>query len=346
MTTDLDPWRDVPPPAAPPWEQPAAPQPIRTAQHVDVASLLADGLPEPPQPTTLRRQDGHALFYAGKVNVVFGDPECGKTWIALAAYAEALNDNRRASVVDVDHNGATEIVSRLLLLGAQPALLSDPARFRLYEPDDAEELRATVTTLQGWRPATAVVDSLGEIIPMLGLSSNSPDDYSSAHREVLSALATAGAAVIAVDHLPKSDDARVHGQTGTAAKRRAVNGASLRVTLADTFIPGRGGAANLAIHKDRPGGLRAHCPADGKTQPAGRFVLNARPDGTADWWVTTPDNAITPDAGTTHETLLDVAELDSLDPPPTSVRDVQTRMKWGGTRASAALRTWKEQAAA
>jgi len=33
----------------------------------------------------LRRADGQCIFYAGKVNVLYGDPECGKTWIALAA---------------------------------------------------------------------------------------------------------------------------------------------------------------------------------------------------------------------------------------------------------------------
>ncbi|SDN51194.1 AAA domain-containing protein [Klenkia soli] len=342
-----NPWEGAPlPPEPPSWEPSPATDAPRLAEHVDIAALLAGGLPEPPQPVLLRRQDGHALFYAGMVNVVFGDPECGKTWIALAACVEALQSDRRATVVDVDHNGASEIVSRLLLLGAHPQTLSDPSLFRLYEPDDADELRATVTALRLWRPAVAIVDSLGEVIPMLGLSSNSPDDYSTAHRSVLTALADAGAAVIAVDHLPKSDDARVHGQTGTVAKRRAVNGTSLRVTLATTFIPGHGGAANLVIHKDRHGGLRAHSPADGKHPPAGRFVLSARDDGTADWWVTNPDNATEPLTSTTHELHADIAELDSLEPEPTSVRDVKNRLGWGGTRATNALRAWKEHLAA
>jgi hypothetical protein len=49
---------------------------------VDIAAILAKGIPPPPAPVLLRRTDGHALFYAAKVNVLFGDPECGKTWIA------------------------------------------------------------------------------------------------------------------------------------------------------------------------------------------------------------------------------------------------------------------------
>jgi hypothetical protein len=361
---ESDYYRDVPPliTDAPddPWEtRPAVQQlPIEVqilpATHghvaaeplyVDVTALLAGGLPEPPAPRLLRRTDGHALFYAEKVNVLFGDPECGKTMIAIAACVEALNQGRRATILDVDHNGAHEIIGRLVLLGANPAHLADPERFRLHEPDDADELRAVVASMQQWRPAVAVVDSLGEVIPMLGLSSNSPDDYSTAHRAVLTALANAGAAVIGIDHMPKSEDARTHGQTGTVAKRRAVNGASLRVTLTDTFVPGRGGAASLLIHKDRPGGLRAHSPVVGKYQPAGRFVMTAHDDGTTSWHITAPDAAA--DVATSGSAPIDdIAELDSLDPEPASVRDVKARLGWGGTRATKALAAWKEHQAA
>lgn len=338
-------WMAEPSDKESPDNSPATPvgqPPDEVRLYVDVAALLADGLPEPPEPRLLRRRDGRALFYAEKVNVVFGDPECGKTMIALAACAEALNEGRRVTVLDVDHNGAAEIVSRLIMLGARPQHLADPTQFRLHEPDDADELRAVITSMCGWRPAVAVVDSLGEVIPMLGLSSNSPDDYSTAHREVLTAMADAGAAVIAIDHMPKSEDARLHGQTGTVAKRRAVNGTSLRVTLAETFIPGRGGAASMQIHKDRTGGLRAHCPAIGKNAPAGRFVMETHPDGTTDWWVTAPDAAADP-TGPGSASIDDIVELDSLDPEPASVRDVKTRLGWGGTRATAALKGWKEQ---
>ena len=305
---------------------------------VDVAEILAKGLPKPPAPVLLRREDGHALFYAAKVNVLFGDPECGKTWIALAAVVEALNAGRRVAVVDLDHNGAGEILSRLLALGATPAMLGDPNRFRLAEPEDADGVILVVAALRAWRPAVAVMDSLGELLPLLGLSSNSPDDYTSAHRRALTPLARAGAAVIVIDHLPKSDDARSHGQTGTMAKRRAVNGVSLRVTVAEPFAPGRGGAASMTVQKDRPGGVRAHCPADGKNQPAGRFVMTANPDGSIAWKVTRPVVAsaagLVPDA--------DLAELDGLVPPPTSKRDVQDRLKWGSDRAYKALTKWRD----
>jgi hypothetical protein len=305
--------------------------------YADVAAFLTKGLPDPPTPVLLTRDDGHALFYAAKVNVVYGDPESGKTWIALGASQEAMARGVRTAIIDLDHNGMAEIIGRLMMLGANPADLANPERFRLYEPDEQDELTLAVAELRLWRPGVVVVDSIGELLPMLGLSSNSPDDYTSAHKRVLGKLAKSGAAVIAIDHMPKGDDARTHGQTGTYAKKRAINGASYRVTLTEPFAPGRGGAASLTIGKDRPGGVRAHCPVDGKYQPAGRFIMTTHPDGTATWNVTTPRLAVTGDVPDT-----DIAELDGLLPPPTSQRDVMKRLGWGAHRALSTLQRWRD----
>lgn len=300
----------------------------------DVAALLAGGIPPPPAPVLLRRDDGNALFYAQKVNVLFGDPECGKTWIALAAIVEALNAGRRAVFIDLDHNGMTEVVTRLLLLGAKPADLSNLDLFRYAEPEDGDQLIAIVRDLRRWRPAVAVVDSIGELLPILGLSSNSPDDYTSANRRVLTALSTAGAAVIAIDHLPKDDVARDKGQTGTLAKRRTVNGVTLRVVVKDQFAPGKGGSASMTIGKDRPGGLRAHCPTVGKNQPAGRFVMEPRDDGTITWHVTVPEVELRGGTGPTftEEELAQVRVLDRI-----TVRKVRAVLKCGQDRAIAIM---------
>ena len=210
--------------------------------YVDVAALLNGGLPAPPAPALLARTDGVCLFYSGQVNQLSGDPESGKTWIALAAVVEALRSGRRALVVDLDHNGVVAIVARLLDLGAASALLADPSRFRYTEPEDAAHLERVVTDARTWRPATVVVDSVGELLPLLRLSSNSPDDFTTAHARALKPFAQAGAAVIAIDHLAKNPDSRTQGASGTAAKRRAVGGISLRVTVKDDFAPGHGGS--------------------------------------------------------------------------------------------------------
>lgn len=318
---------------------PESPQLEEAPLYGDVAALLAGGIPPPPEPVLLRRDDGRSIFYKAKVNVLFGDPECGKTWIALAAIVEALGRGIKSVFIDLDHNGMAEVVTRLLLLGATPAQLSDQALFRYAEPEDEEQLIRVVQDMRTWLPGVAVVDSLGELMPILGLSSNSPDDYTTANRRVLTPMATAGAVVIGIDHLPKDDSAREKGQTGTAAKKRTINGVSLRVTVHEQFTPGLGGSASMSIAKDRPGGLRAVCPANSKNPPAGRFVMIAYPDGTASWRVTQPKST---DEAPDAVSAADLAELDGLDPPPKSKRDVQDRCKWGSDRAQKAITRWRE----
>lgn len=303
---------------------------------VDVARLLERGIPEPPKPVLFTREDGHKLFYGSKTNVLFGDPECGKSWIAYSAVVEALGDDRKAAIIDADHNGAQEILPRLLALGATPKDLGNADRFRLAEPEDSEHLREIISDLTEWRPAAVVMDSIGELVPMLGYSSSSPDEYTMAHRLTMGKLALFGAAVIGIDHLPKSEDARGRGATGTLAKLRAISGASYRVTLAEPFAPGRGGAANLVVHKDRPGGVREHAFGDQATL-AGRFVMEPLDGGGLNWRIVTPTMP-TPALAPLYD---DLAELDALDPPPRSKRDVKTRLSWGDQRASRALREWR-----
>lgn len=305
----------------------------------DVAAMLDGGLPDPPSPVVGTRSDGHSLFYAGQVNLVFGDPESGKTFLCLAASAEALNHGRKVLVVDLDHNGPAATIDRLLMLGAQESALADTSRFLYAEPEDAPHLMGIVAAGIAWRPAVALIDSVGELLPVFGFSSNSPDDFTLVNSRVLKPLAMAGAAVLGIDHLAKGTESRTSGPTGTAAKKRAVGGASVRVTIKDAFTPGRGGAAAITIHKDRHGGLRQYCPPpDGGEAYAGTFLLKTEDDGTTSWCITAPEHGDRAPSGVAEA---DIAALDNLEPPPTSVRDVKTRLNWRTDRASAVLKEWR-----
>lgn len=357
FTGTPDPYDDVPPPeeetVAPlpgnDGKQGNAPLPVShplcgkpgNAPYVDIASLLDGGLSEPPAPHVLARSDGISLFYAGQVNWVFGDPEGGKTWICAAAAVEQLNHGHRVVWVDLDHNGPDAIVSRLMQMGASPDALRDLDRFRFIEPDDRATLRQVVEDAVTWKPAVIVVDSIGELLPMFGVSSNSPDDFTTVHAHVLKPLAKTGAAVIAVDHLAKNTDSRNSGPGGTAAKRRTIGGTSIRVTVKEAFTPGHGGAAHLAVNKDRHGGLRAHCPTGDREPYAGTFVLTTVDDDCLDWRIAAPGaDTRNPDEQAPAD---DVAALASLDPPPSGVRDAAARMSWRTDRAGAALKSLRAQ---
>ena len=131
------------------------------------------------------------------------------------------------------------------------------------------------------------------------------------------------------------------GATGTAAKKRAVGGVSLRVTVAEQFSPGRGGAAHVAIGKDRHGGLRAARPTGDREPLAGTFRLY--PDGDSRRWaVHAPaGNERNPSAA---PAAADLDAIRQLDPPPSSVEDARSRLGWRKQRAADAMREYRASA--
>ncbi len=261
--------------------------------YTDIGAMLDDELPEAPRPEILRRTDGVPLFYRGEVNLLFGDPEHGKTWVGLAACAESLASDGRVLVVDIDHNGPGPTVHRLLTLGAPKEALRDPERFRHCVPGDAGEAAQIGDDCAVWRPDVVLIDSTGELMPMFGASSDNSDDFTRVHNKVLQPLADTGAAVILVDHLAKGRESRDFGPGGSMAKRRTVGGSSLRVVRKQPFTRAGGGSAHLLVNKDRHGGVRDHCdtPKQGQgniEQLAGTFILDANADGST-WKVVPPE---------------------------------------------------------
>lgn len=235
---------------------PAAPVVDKASLFADTALLLSGDLPEPPVPGLLECSDGIGLFYEGKYNVVYGDPESGKTWVALSAVVETVKARGLAVVVDMDHNGHAETVARLLQLGATPEELSKPDLFLYTAPEDGYMLDAVVETLREMKPTLVTLDSIGEIVAAYGKNSNLDDDFTFVHQRVMKRLVYTGAAVVAIDHLAKGEESRSKGASGAAAKKRVIDGTYIRCVVTQQFAPGRGGRATLVLSKDRNGGLR------------------------------------------------------------------------------------------
>lgn len=256
-------------------------------------SWVLNGEPPPqPQPIWARRTDGTALFYPAKVNGIFGDPEAAKTWLAQCAIVEALHAGGTAAMIDVDHNGQNHTAARLLLLGATLDQIADPQRFRYYEPDDADQLRGAVDDITAHAPDVVLIDSLGEVFPMLGVSTNDGDEMSTAMRQVCTRPADAGSCVITIDHLPKSHDARATGfAIGSIAKKRMVRGAYLRAEARVQPAPGQRGLITLRIEKDTIGELRRSSGGG----YAGTFTLDSRQPHITTWSIGREDSPITSD---------------------------------------------------
>lgn len=310
------------------------------AAYVNVADILEKGDVKPPSPTVGRRSDGVGLFYREQVNLVFGDPESGKTLLAQCAAADELLQGRGVLIMDLDHNGAAATVARFISMGVDETILRDPDAFRYCQPEDADHLATVVREAITWRPSIVLLDSLGELLPMFGASSNSPDDFTRVHAAVIKPLTKSGAAIVVVDHLPKNRESQAFGSTGTTAKKRAIGGTSLRVTIQEPFRPGIGGRAQVTLNKDRHGGLRAACPTEDREPIAATFKL----------WNVNGDMCwrFIPPAHDEHPVLrgvmeADITALSEMSPPPKSQRDVKDKQGWGSARALDALREWRRR---
>jgi hypothetical protein len=301
---------------------------------VDVGAVL-DGNLQAPQPTIAQRSDGAFLFYAGAHNGLTGDPEAGKSLIALSVAADVLFAGGSVLWVDLDHNGAASILARFRAWGVQPDTLRDPSRFCLVIEDDREHLEKIVGGAARRGFDLVVVDSIGELLGLYGASPDSDQEFTQVNRAVMAKLAQSGACVISIDHLAKGHDSRSYGATGTVRKKAAMDGAYYRVEVIRPFAPGHGGKASLKILKDRHGGVREVSPRGERAPEAATFELIARGEAT-DWRFWEPGRPVqaTPDD--------DVTILDRLDPKPSSVRDVKARLSWSTDRATAALRLWRQ----
>lgn len=256
-------------------------------------SWLEDGTPPHVDPPTWgRRSCGNALFYPGRLNGVFGDPEAAKSWLAQICVVEALAAGQRAAIVDVDHNGMELTAERLLLLGARPDHLADRGQFRYHDPDDGGEVAAAVASLADWRPAVVVLDSLGELVPMVGKESNSNDDLTMVLRGLARPLLKVGSCVITIDHLAKAHEARGNGfAIGGMAKKRAIDGTYLHAETRTPAAPGQVGRITLRVEKDRAGRLRATCTG----KYVGTLTLDSTHPHTITVRIGTEDSPLGPD---------------------------------------------------
>lgn len=251
----------------------------------DLTWLEGGQPPEPDKTVYAVRDDGVGLFYPGKVNGVFGDPETAKSWLAHLAIVEALHAGERAAIVDADHNTAPVTARRLLALGVPATTLADPDLFRYAAPEDRGGVKTTIMGLAEWGAAVVVLDSLGELLPMMEASSNDNDEVTYALRLLTTTLLAIGACIIVIDHVTKSTETRSNGYAiGAGAKKRAVRGAYLSVRKLSEVVPGKVGKVAITIVKDSPGTLRA---ASTNGKDAGVFILDATNPEALTWRIET-----------------------------------------------------------
>ena len=243
---------------------------------IDLRAVLNGGRIT-PAPTVLARSDGVHLFYPGRVNMVMGEPESGKTWVADYAAAQELKAGHHVVFFDFEDVAETS-VERLLALGAKPEEIL--ARFSYYDtPPRFDELGRDV--LQGYfaergAPSLFVLDGVTEAMGMLGLDPYKGLDVTQFYGAAPRWFAKLGAAAVLLDHVVKDKEGRGRWAIGSERKLSGLDGAAYSVDLLRPFGRERTGQAKLTLAKDRCGHVRQH---EGAGRAIAILELEAWPDG-------------------------------------------------------------------
>ncbi|WP_284762819.1 AAA family ATPase [Arthrobacter sp. efr-133-R2A-63] len=219
----------------------------------DLGAILDGTAALGPVPSLLLRADGQGLLYPGKTHSLSGEPESGKSWLALAETALQLKAGGLCLFIDFEADKET-VVSRLLALGAPP----EQIRVNLhYMNPDTKPDKAAWKRLLAQPYVFAVIDGVTEACAVFGVKSIDNDEVAKWIRAFPRKIAVqTGAAVLLLDHVTKSTDGRGRFAIGAQAKLSSVTGAAFTVEVIDLLAPGRMGRLSIRVGKDRHGKVR------------------------------------------------------------------------------------------
>ena len=264
------------------------------ADHVEKVRERSSWYPKPldltgeaeePEPEFLARNDGHRLFYRGKINALLGESESGKTWVALHAVAQSLHLQEKVIYLDSEDSGKG-ILSRLRALGLEDRHFEN---FTYANPDQnltLDERIDLIDALMEIVPELIVVDGVNAAMTLLNLELTSNRDATFFSQQLLKPLALSGACVITIDHVTKSKESRGNYAIGAQAKRADINGAAIMCEVVLPFGRGMSGELTLKVTKDRPGHVRANSK---EAKFAGTVQLKSSADGSVVMTILAPN---------------------------------------------------------
>jgi hypothetical protein len=202
---------------------------------------------------------------------LFGESGGGKTWIALALALDVLH--RHGRVLCLDHeNGPHATIGRLLALGATPQQLGGSLTYITpHGPLDLTSMQALTALDHTF--TLAIVDSVGEHLAADSTNPDKDDEVARSFQHLRRLLCDQlGAAVLLIDHIPKSTEADRHQAIGSQRKRAAVD-AAFRVDTITPAAKGTTGRFRLTCAKDRHGNFT-------KATTVAEMTLTSHDDGT------------------------------------------------------------------
>lgn len=288
-----------------------------------------DGKITMPEPALLKRTDGQALIYPGRVNMLYGRSESAKSWVALEACVQEMMQGERVLYIDLE-DGPEAIVDRLNRLGVgRDDIRSTFSYMRPEEPmagmqydawgneRDSAQGRANRAILHryltDYDPNLVVVDGMTVLYGLHGLNTNDTTGTEHVTKWLKSLLRTGrpgrveARTVLLIDHTGKGAP-KGSMPIGSQHKMAMVQGTALQVHVIVQPAPGKLGHMELVVGKDRPGEVR-RIATSGDVQVAADVYMDSREEGVTRMRIEPPDPTPHVDLDDDTSRALDMLEV-------------------------------------
>lgn len=248
------------------------------------------------EPSVLLRDDGAALLYPGRVNMIYGSSESAKSWVALKTCLQVIETGERVLYLDFEDEPINTI-DRLRRLGAE----DDDIRFRFGYVRPEEPLAAMQRdrwgkdaqtsggqanetaferALREYDPALIVADGMTVLYGLHGLNTNDTSGTDVITSWLKSLTRNGRSTVVVIDHAGKGAE-KGSLPIGSQHKVSMVQGTLLQAWAIRQPMPNAVGEIELVVLKDRPGQVRMiseRSSGAGKAQVAAIVTMDSQTD--------------------------------------------------------------------
>lgn len=213
-----------------------------------------DGIP--PKKMVLKRDDGQGLIYKNQVNWIHGDSGSGKTWVALIAAVECIQNAQHIIWVNYEDPTPQGTIERLRSLGLTDTQLR--TQFHYIDPQHVGLIELTPHLIEkagALNPTLIVIENAGEALGADGVDENSSLEVSQWNKKTLWKMREENIGVLISDHNTKANQLPLT-PAGTLRKLASTSGMGIYVEAIKHPSRTESGALRLTCSKDGCGTFR------------------------------------------------------------------------------------------
>jgi hypothetical protein len=200
----------------------------------------------------LVRDDGETLFPKGKLHILFGQSEAGKSWLCLEILRQVCQRGGRAAYMDLEDND--KAFARRLAIDMRVTAAAQWAREGrlLYSRPEEAPTMATAEMLMARNLDVIVVDAMSEIMATVRDGTAAPGVVTRRIMRIFRALAETGPSVIVIAHASEKVTSPETAM-GPSELKQSITGQEVLVYNEQPLGPGMNGTSAIYVTKDRTG---------------------------------------------------------------------------------------------